>query len=96
MWAHVLVSSIIQYGCSKDEKTLIQGCVALSDKQGLFCCITQELCITPHHHYSPCNNSDGTKGPDTLSGCIQLCVPVSVFVSLHARVSCSVWFRQQI
>lgn len=86
MQAQGLVSPIIQYGASKDEKAQL-ACVALSDKQGLFCCNTEELCIRPHHHYSPCNNGKRTKGLDTLSGCIWF-----VFLCLCMISACTCLF----
>lgn len=84
-----LVSAIIQYGFSEDEKALCQACVAPSDKQGLFGCNTEELCIRPHHQYSPCNKGSGQKVPTPYQGAFGVCVPAfpCVSVSLRAHVS---------
>lgn len=75
-----LVSPIIQEGVSKDEEALLYICVAVSDKQDLFSRNTEELCVRPYHHYSPRNNSEGTKGLGTLSGCIwRVCFCICVW-----------------
>lgn len=75
-----LVSPIIQEGVSKDEEALLYICVAVSDKQDLFSRNTEELCVRPYRHYSPRDNSEGTKGLGTLSGCIwRVCFCICVW-----------------
>lgn len=69
MKTQVLVSSFVQSRASGDENVLFQACAASGDERDIFCSNPTELCIRPRRHYSPYNNGNLTKGPDSVSGC---------------------------
>lgn len=82
--AHVNVGAELRFsnycrpnGVWKDEKALLLDWEALRDRQ--------EPRISPHHDYSRRNNKKGTKGPDTLSGCICHFYTFASDASLHTE-----------